>query len=152
MSFDRARLPDPSSYFESEGLKLTGRGKWRTTECRFHGGSDSMRINVQSGGFLCMAGCGAKGGDALAYRMAAHGEDFVTAARALGAWIEDGKPTPKRPTSIAPRDAISLIANECNLVAVAAANLAHGVALTSIDLERLLKAAGRITRVVEVFV
>lgn len=151
MSFDRSRLPEPGSYFESEGLKLTGQGKWRTAECRFHGGSDSMRINLGSGGFLCMAGCGARGGDVLAYYMATHGVDFITAAKALGAWIEGDKPTQKRPTPIAPRDALNLIAHESNLAAIAAANLAHGVALTSIDLERLLKAAGRITRVLEVF-
>ena len=44
MTFDRRNLPDAVSYYESEGLKLTSRGKWRTTECKFHGGSDSMRI------------------------------------------------------------------------------------------------------------
>jgi hypothetical protein len=46
----RDNLPDPIAYFEGEGLKLDGRGKWRTTECRFHGGSDSMRVNTASGG------------------------------------------------------------------------------------------------------
>ncbi len=49
MSFDRERMPDPVSYFEGEGLKLSGPGKWKTTGCTFHGGSDSMRINVASG-------------------------------------------------------------------------------------------------------
>ena len=51
MPFDRRNLPDPISYYESEGLKLTSRGKWRTTACQFHGGSDSMRINADSGAF-----------------------------------------------------------------------------------------------------
>ena len=51
MGFDRRNLPDAVGYYESEGLKLTGRGKWRTTECKFHGGSDSMRINTDSGAF-----------------------------------------------------------------------------------------------------
>ena len=55
MPFDRRNLPDPISYYESEGLKLTSRGKWRTTACQFHGGSDSMRINTDSGAFACMA-------------------------------------------------------------------------------------------------
>ena len=92
MPFDRRNLPDPISYYESEGLKLTSRGKWRTTACQFHGGSDSMRINTETGAFACMAGCGARGGDVLAYHMAQHGLEFVEAAKALGAWIDDGRP------------------------------------------------------------
>ncbi len=150
MSYNRTRLPDPIAYFDAEGLKLLGKNEWRTTSCVFHGGSDSMRINVDSGGFICM-NCGARGGDVLAYRMAVHGEDFVTAAKALDCWIDDGKPAPRRPTPISPRDALSLLAAESNLVAVAAANIAHGVTLTQIDLDRLLTAASRITRIWEVF-
>lgn len=151
MSFDRTRLPDPIQFYEGEGLKLTPRGKWRTTRCVFHDGSDSMRVNTDSGAFACMAECGARGGDVLAYRMAAHGEDFITAAKALGAWVDDGKPAPTRPTPIAPRDALQLLARECNLVAVAAANVARGVVLKQADLDRVLKAAGRINRIAEVF-
>ena len=59
--FIKDRLPDPVPYYESEGLVLKGRGKWRPTECRFHGSRDSMRINTETGGFVCMAACGAKG-------------------------------------------------------------------------------------------
>ena len=151
MGFDRTLLPDPPAFYEATGLRLDGRGKWRTTACAFHDGSDSMRVNLQTGAFVCMAGCGARGGDVLAYRMAAHGEDFITAAKALGAWVDDGKPTPTRPTPIPPRDAIQLIARECNLIAVAAGNIANGVSLTENDLERVLMAAGRINTVVEVF-
>ena len=33
MSFDRAQLPEPQAYFEGEGLKLSARGKWRTSAC-----------------------------------------------------------------------------------------------------------------------
>lgn len=44
--FIKNNLPDPLSYFETEGLELVGRGKWRTIECSFHGSSDSMRINT----------------------------------------------------------------------------------------------------------
>jgi hypothetical protein len=150
MSFDRDRLPDALDYFAHEGLKLSARGKWRTANCVFHGGSDSMRINSQTGGWVCMS-CGESGGDVLAYRMAAHGEDFITAAKALGAWVDDGKPAPTRPTPIPPRDAIQLLARECNLIAVAAANVAHGVNLTKEDLERVLQAAGRVNTVAEVF-
>ena len=54
--FDRSQLPDPANYFKSEGLRLKGarHANWKTTECRFHGGSDSMRVNVATGAFRCM--------------------------------------------------------------------------------------------------
>lgn len=54
-SFDRAALPDTESYFEAEGFDLKGPGKWKTTRCDFHGGSDSMRVNTEGGGWVCMA-------------------------------------------------------------------------------------------------
>lgn len=152
MGFDRRNLPDAVGYYESEGLKLTGRGKWRTTECKFHGGSDSMRINTDSGAFVCMAGCGARGGDVLSYHMAYHGLEFVEAAKALGAWIDDGRPaTQHKPSPLSPRQALEVLAVEANLVAIAAANVAHGVVLSQVDLSRVLTASGRITRLVEVF-
>lgn len=151
MSFDRNRLPDPCGYFEGHGLKLTLRGKWRTTECHFHGGSDSMRINTATGAWVCMS-CGAKGGDVLAYEMAVHGVDFVTAAKALGAWDDDGRPhVPAKPSPLSPRQALAALAVETNLIAVAAGNVAHGVALTQVDLARVLTAANRIVRIAEVF-
>lgn len=152
MGFDRRNLPDAVGYYESEGLKLTGRGKWRTTECKFHGGSDSMRINTDSGAFACMAGCGARGGDVLAYHMAQHGLEFVEAAKALGAWIDDGRPaTQHKPSPLSPRQALEVLAVEANLVAIAAANVAHGVVLSQLDLSRVLTASGRVTRLAEVF-
>ena len=152
MGFDRRNLPDAVGYYESEGLKLTGRGKWRTTECKFHGGSDSMRINTDSGAFACMAGCGARGGDVQAYHMAQHGLEFVEAAKALGAWIDDGRPTTQhKPSPLSPRQALEVLAVEANLVAIAAANVAHGVVLSQVDLSRVLTTSGRITRLVEVF-
>lgn len=152
MGFERDRLPDPVCFYGIEGLKLEGGGKWRTTSCVFHGGSDSMRINTATGAWVCMAGCGARGGDVLAYHMAAHGLGFVDAAKALGAWVEDGRPEPRRrPTPISPGDALQVLASETNLAAVAAANVAHGVALTRVDLERLLQAASRIAKVSELF-
>ncbi|MDP2769463.1 MAG: CHC2 zinc finger domain-containing protein [Giesbergeria sp.] len=152
MPFDRRNLPDAVSYYESEGLKLTSRGKWRTTECKFHGGSDSMRINTDSGAFACMAGCGARGGDVLAYHMAQHGLEFVEAAKALGAWVDDGKPvTQHKPAPLTPRQALEVLAVEANLVAIAAGNLAHGVELLKGDFDRLKQAANRINRLAEVF-
>lgn len=151
MSYDRERLLEPIGYFEGQGLRLSKRGKWRTTECRFHDGSDSMRINCATGAWVCMS-CGAKGGDVLAYEMAAHGVDFVTAAKALGAWVEDGKPEPRRkPAPLPPRAALEVLSFEAMLTAVAAGNLAQGLVLTAKDRARLMTAAGRIAKIAEVF-
>ncbi len=151
MSFDRDRLPEPIGYFEGQALKLSKRGKWRTTECRFHGGSDSMRINTATGAWVCMS-CGAKGGDVLAYEMAAQGVDFVTAAKALGAWVDDGKPEPRqKPAPLPPRAALEVLSFEATLAAVAAGNLAHGLALTAKDRTRLLTAANRINKLAEAY-
>jgi len=149
MTFIRENLPDPLAYFEGAGLVLTGprNSKWRTARCEFHGGSDSLRVHLERGAFICMS-CGAKGGDILAYHQAAHGLDFVEAAKALGAWQDDGKPhAPRRPAPLPPALAISVLATEANLAAIAAGNLGHGVQLTDQDRARLLQAAGRINAI-----
>lgn len=154
MTFDRNLLPEPTTYFENQGLKLSGprSAKWKTTECRFHIGSDSMRINTVTGAWVCMAGCGARGGDVLAYHQAAHGMAFVEAAKALGAWVDDGKPhAPQKPAPLSPRAALSVLAFEATLAAVAAGNVAHGVKLSDVDRFRLMAAAGRINRLVEAY-
>ncbi|WP_342616969.1 CHC2 zinc finger domain-containing protein [Rhodoferax sp. GW822-FHT02A01] len=151
MTFVREQLPEPLSYFESEGLVLTSRGKWRTTSCSFHGGSDSMRIRGDTGAWCCMS-CGEKGGDVLAYHMAFHGMDFIDAAKALGAWVEDGKPQiPHKPKPLPAGDALHLLAFEAHLVAVAAGNVGNGVVLTQEDLDRVLLAAGRINQIREIY-
>lgn len=153
MGFDRTRLPEPESYYtERAGLTFRERrGKWRTTACAWCGSSDAMRINTISGAFVCMTGCGARGGDVLSYHMAEHGLNFTTAAKELGCWVDGGRPAPSRPTPLPARDALHLLAAESNLIAIAGANLAHGVALTKKDLSRLLTAAGRINKIAEVF-
>lgn len=153
MGFDRTRLPDPQVYYESQGLKVKRPSKdgWVTTECQFHGGSDSMSVNVRHGGFHCW-NCCAKGGDILGYHMALHGLDFVTAAKDLGAWVDDGAPPINyKPAPLAPRDALSVLGFEATLVAIAAGNLGNGYTLTTEDLERVLLAAGRISKLVEAY-
>lgn len=153
MNFDRTLLPDPTTYFENQGLTLKGprSAKWKTTTCNFHGGSDSMRVNVASGAWVCMS-CGEKGGDVLAYEIKDGGREFVDAAKALGCWIDDGRPpTPTRPTPLSPRLALSVMAFESTLAAVAAGNVANGVTLTDADRTRLMVAANRINRLVEAF-
>ena len=153
MSFSRVLLPDPATYFEERGLKLSGprSAKWKSTSCVFHIGSDSMRINTVTGAWVCMA-CGKKGGDVLAYEMASTGAEFVDAAKSIGACVDDGKPqAQQKPTPLSPRAALSVIAFEATLTAVAAGNIAHGVALTELDRARLLKAANRINLLVEAY-
>lgn len=153
MSFDRTLLPDPGTYFENQGLILKGprSAKWKTTACNFHGGSDSMRVNVATGAWVCMS-CGEKGGDVLAYEIKAGGREFVDAAKALGCWVDDGRPPVKtKPTPLTPRLALSVLAFESTLTAVAADNLAYGVALTDADRARLRLAANRMNRLAEAF-
>lgn len=142
----RDRLPDPLAYYEGEGLQLAGRGRWRTTRCTFHGGSDSMRIHLERGAFVCMA-CGAKGGDVLAYHMAAVGVGFVEAAKALGAYQEDGKPHtgPTRPGMPPARALLALVADELMVASILASDMSKGRRPTPAEVERLQAAAGRIS-------
>ena len=153
MSFDRNLLPDPASYFENQGLGLTGprSAKWKTAACIFHGGSDSMRVNTSTGAWVCMS-CGAKGGDVLAYEMKTTGAEFVDSCKAVGAWVEDGlAPVRHKPSPLTPKQALSVLAYESNLTAVAAGNAGNGVALSAVDLARLRTAARRINQIAEAF-
>lgn len=87
-SFKRDCLPNPSTYYREQGLKLTGGGEWKSTLCPFHNDtSPSLRVRVDTGGFRCMV-CGAHGGDVLAFHMQRHGLRFIDAAKTLGAWEE----------------------------------------------------------------
>ena len=154
MPFDRTLLPEPAGYFASQGLTLKGphRSPWQTTACSFHGGSDSMRFNLVSGGFVCM-NCGVKGGDVLAYEMQASSLEFVAAAKALGAWVEDGRGPagPQKPSPLSPRQALAVLSFESLIVAVAAGNLANGQPITDADRSRLRVCSNRITRLAEDF-
>jgi hypothetical protein len=148
--FHRDRFPDPQSYFESQGLTLSKHGKWRTTECVFHGGSDSMRINLESGCWVCMS-CNARGGDVLAYHMAAYGLSFIEAAQALGCWEGDSTARHIRPRPLQAIDAVSVMANECIVIVITALNAANGVPLSDDEHERMLTAASRIIHIRELF-
>jgi hypothetical protein len=153
MTFVREKLPDPISYYASQELIFQGSGPapWRTTECRFHGGSDSMRIMVATGAFACMA-CGARGGDVLAYHMAAHGLGFVEAAKQLNAWAGDERAERQyRPTPLSARDALSVLADEATLIALEGTRIVHGVELVAADLERVRTAAARINHIKGIF-
>ena len=152
MAFDRNALPEPLAYFEAHGLTFRERkGRWRTTRCDFHQGSDSMRVNTQTGAWCCMA-CGVHGGDVLSFEMQLTGADFVSAAKALGAWFDDGKPAiQSKPTPISARAALQALSFEALLVALEAARIARGATPTEADKARVLAASNRITRLVEAF-
>ena len=110
-----------------------------------------MRVNVATGAWVCMS-CGEKGGDVLAHEIRAGGREFVDAAKALGCWVDDGRPPVQaKPTPLSPRLALSELAFESTLTAVAADNLAYGVALTDADRARLRLAANRMNRLAEAF-
>lgn len=142
--FIKDRLPEPESYFSGQGLNITGCGLWRdASPCNFHGGG-KLRVNMKSGGWVCMS-CGVKGGDVLNYHMQAHGLDFIEAAKALDAWRDNGKPNPTyKPLPFSARNALEVLRFESLLVAMAACSLAKGVPLSDKDRERLVQAAGRV--------
>ena len=110
-----------------------------------------MRVNVQTGAWCCMS-CNAHGGDVLAYEMQLTGADFVTAAKALGCWSDDGKPVQQqKPTPISARAALQALSFEALLVALEAARIAKGAKPTEADKARVLAASNRIIRIAEVF-
>lgn len=153
MTMDRTLFPSPAAYFDSQGLKLIGKpnAPWKYTQCQFHGGRRTMRVNMSSGGYICMS-CGARGGDVLAYEIAITGASFVDAAKAIGAWVNDGRSYKlQKPTPLSARAALSAIAFECTFIAICAGNLAKGMTLSEQDYARLMTAAGRVNRVMELF-
>ena len=143
--FIRDRLPDPQSYFESEDVHLVGLGQWKTGPCHFHGGSDSMRVNVRSGAWRCMA-CTLHGGDVSAHHMQRHGLDFVAAARQLGAYVEDGKPYrgQTKPATIPARDAMELAATGLREAVLVISDIRAGVIPSDQDWQLFLERAGQI--------
>jgi hypothetical protein len=150
--FNRELLPEPVAYYEAQGLTLQGplSAQWRTAECRFHGGSDSLRIKVSTGAFVCMA-CGARGGDVVAYEMAVHGIGFVEAAKRLGAWSGDAPQRHIRPTALSARDGLSVLAGEANLIAIEGTRMGNGIVPSAADLERIRRAAARVNHIREMY-
>ena len=150
MSFRRELLPSPIDFYRDiAGLDLEGKGEWRTTSCVFHGGSDSMRVMVTSGGFRCM-NCSEKGGDVLAYHMKANDLEFIDAAKALGAWVNDGKPENRsKPSPLSPRQALELLGTEIHLAAIVVTDMAKGKTPSAKDAARLRVCAQRVNFVRE---
>lgn len=149
MAVDQHRKPPTHEVMQHYGAALVhGKGKWFTLSCEFHGGSDSMRVNTDTGGWCCMA-CDKKGGDSIAYLMELEGIGFVEAAKKLDCWIEDGRPTPTKPAPFTARQALEVLTSETNLIAITALSVAAGNAITQADRERLIQAARRVQFVSE---
>jgi len=84
--FQRERLPDAHGYYLNELGRLYGHKAWRSALCPLHDDSQpSLSVNIETGGFKCH-GCGAHGGDVLAFHQRRYGLGFRDAAQALGAW------------------------------------------------------------------
>lgn len=152
MTFIRENLPDPETYFTNLGHKITGKGKRFRTTCGIHNG-DGLNLSVLrgSGAFNCFA-CGAHGGDVLAYEMQRTGADFVTSAKALGAWRDDGKTDPhQKPSPLTPRQALEILQFETMLVCIELTRYAKGEIPNEHDAERVRIAAGRIWNVQRIF-
>jgi len=80
----KAQLPEAGAYFASLGLRLIGRGEWRSALCPFHDDRrPSLRVNIRTGAFRCFS-CGAKGGDIVAFHRLKYGLGFRAALRDLG--------------------------------------------------------------------
>ena len=149
MAIDQHRKPPTHEVMQHYGAALVhGKGKWFTLACLFHSGSDSMRVNTESGGWCCMA-CDAKGGDSIAFLSELEGIGVVEAAKKLGCWTEDGRPPPTKPASFNARQALEVLASETNIVVVTALSVAAGHPLTQVDKDRLVQAARRVQFVSE---
>lgn len=149
MSFVRESVPDWTAYADREGLTLIGRGRWRTVLCEFHeDSSPSLRVNTESGGWCCMS-CGAKGGDTLAHYMQRSGLSFNAAARALGAWQDDGKPRSEadRPRTLSARDVIALMAFELRVLYIVISDARQGKLPSEADWQRFMQGVGRIEHI-----
>ena len=148
--FIHDRLPEPIIYFESEGVHLVGPGRWKTGPCDLHGGSDSLRVNTESGGWCCMA-CGAKGGDVLAYHMQRYGLEFVEAARLLGAYQDDGKryTGPAKPATLSARDAMQLASRELLVALVVIRDIREGVIPSDDHWHRFIESSRRVETLAE---
>ena len=144
-AFNRDRLPDWQGYAATQALTLHGRGKWLSVLCDFHTDTaPSMRVNVESGGWICMA-CGAKGGDVLAHYMQRTGIDFVAAARELGAWDEgQGRHTERKPRSLSGSDAMQVVAQELLILCIVISDVRRGIIPGDPDWQRFLVGAGRV--------
>lgn len=85
---DRSLLPSPIDYYREffPSLNSNYKSEWVSVLCCFHKDKNpSLRLNLQSGAFRCF-GCGAHGGDVLAFHAQRNNLPFVAAVSFFGAW------------------------------------------------------------------
>ena len=140
--------PDPISYYESLGHKFITKGEWRSTNCPFHGGSDSFRVHVKSGAFKCMS-CHRHGGGVVSHYMQYHDVDSKTAGVALGMWREGKTPyVTKQPSPLPAIKLLNLLSFELQLVWNELTRIKLNRDVTPDDHERVRLAASRILWIV----
>jgi CHC2 zinc finger len=89
--FDRSALPPARIFYERElgEFRRPSRG-WASPKsgCPFHQSKSkaSFRVNLDSGGWVCFAGCGK--GDMITFMRQRYGLSFKTACQELGCWRE----------------------------------------------------------------
>lgn len=121
-----------------------GRDRWRAC-CPAHGGTNPSALSIGIGNddavlLRCWSGC-----------------EVHEIAQALGLELHDlfppkpqghATPKPRRIGMLTTGQALDLIRAECNLIWVAAHNLAAGHALAPADLQRLSTAANRVENLI----
>jgi len=122
----------------SHRVQATGQDRWRAC-CPGHGGDNQSTLSIA---------VGAKGGVLL---HCFQGCDVDQVVASIGLDLSDLFPpreshdsSPQRRHLLAPKQALELLYQEAQLVAVCASNIAHERALTADDRARCLVAAGRI--------
>ncbi len=137
-------LPDPIQYYENLGHRFTSKGEWMTTDCPFHGGSDSFRVHRPSGSFKCMS-CLQSGGGIISHYMQYHGVDFKQACIDLGAWKESGNYRPiNRPSPISASKLLNLLCFELQIVWNELTRVKLNKNISPEDMERVRTATKRI--------
>jgi hypothetical protein len=83
---DRSLLPSPLAYYRQHFPTLRDKSKWVTVHCCFHEDRQpSLALHLPSGAFRCF-GCGAKGGDLIAFHMKRYGMSFIATVNYFGGW------------------------------------------------------------------
>lgn len=119
--------------------KCNGLDRWRAA-CPVCGGRNQSTLSV---------GVGDSGAVLLKCWKSGCGPDEIAAALGLELSYlfppkESSAGPARRRQMLSASDALGLLCDEANLIAVCGANIGHGVALTDDDRERCLTAAGRI--------
>lgn len=143
-------LPDPIHYYESVGHIFRSKGEWMTTNCEFHGGSDSMRIH-KTGAFRCM-NCGVHGGGIVSYHMQRFQVDYLQACRDLGVGVGYlTRRPPDKPRPLPPKQAIELMSMESRIVWMLLAKIKAGKKLEDHEIESLKTSCKEIMNIAEIY-